>query len=41
MILALTKRVANSEEEISRLKERDKRVQGVEGEVGEFKGKLL
>lgn len=41
MILALTKRVASNEEEIARLKEREKRVGGLEGDVGEFKGKLF
>jgi hypothetical protein len=41
MLVALTKRVASNEEEIARMHEKERRGAGVEGEMGEVKGKLL
>ena len=44
MVLALTKRVATNEEEIGKLKEkseRDKKLQGLENDICEYKSKLF
>lgn len=44
MVLALTKRVATNEEEIGRLKEKnekDKKLQGLENDICEYKSKLF
>lgn len=44
MIIALTKRVATNEEEIGKLKEKsekDKKFQGLENDISEYKSKLF
>lgn len=44
MVIALTKRVATNEEEIGKLKEKsekDKKLQGLENDICEYKSKLF